>query len=139
MTRDILTIAKSEAEVKRLFNQERDITHYRRNNLRVKTMKMFMMIRIHTNKNENNFALLKENTSKDQLHLDQQDQTVYIKADLTQNFESTLQIDDEENLIIDNVKDEIDFVLKSEEKNLSHRKKREENQFLNLKRKRANN
>ncbi len=30
MTRDILTIAKNEAEVERLFNQERDITYYRR-------------------------------------------------------------------------------------------------------------
>jgi hypothetical protein len=70
MTRDILTIAENKAEVKRLFNQERDITHYRRDNLRVKTIKMFMMIRIHTNKNENNFALLKKNISKDQLHFD---------------------------------------------------------------------
>jgi hypothetical protein len=139
MTRDILTIAESQAEVKRFFNQERDITHYRRDNLRVKTMKMFMMIRMHTNKNDNNFALLKKNTSKDQLHFDQQNQTVYIEIDLIQNFESTLQIDDEENLIINNVKNEIDFVLKSEEKNLSHRKRREENQFLNLERKSVNN
>jgi hypothetical protein len=139
MTRDILTIAESEAEVKRLFNQERDITHYRRDNFRVNMMKMLMMIRMHTSKNENNFALLKENTSKDQLHFDQQDQTIYIEADLIQDFESTLQIDDEKNLIIDNVKNEIDFVLKSEEKSLSHRKRREENQFLNLKRKRVNN
>jgi hypothetical protein len=138
MTRDILTIAKNEIEVKRLFNQKRDITHYRQNNLRVKTMKMFMMIRMHINKNENNFALLKKNISKDQLHFDQQDQTIYIEADLTQNFESTLQ-SDEENLIIDNVKNEIDFVLKSEEKSLSHRKRRKENQFLNLKKKRVNN
>ncbi len=60
-----MTIAKNQAEVKRFFNQRRDITHYHRNTLRVKTMKMFMMIRMHTNKNENNFALLKENTSKD--------------------------------------------------------------------------
>jgi hypothetical protein len=70
MTRDILTIAENKAEVKRFFNQKRDITHYHRDNLRVKTMKMFMMIRMHTNKNENNFALLKENISKIQLHFD---------------------------------------------------------------------
>jgi hypothetical protein len=94
---------------------------------------------MHTNKNENNFALLKENTSKNQLHFDQQDQTIYIEIDLIQNFENTLQIDDEENLITDNVKDEIDFVLKSEKKSLSHRKRRKENQFLNLKKKRVNN
>ncbi len=37
------------------------------------------------------------------------------------------------------MKNEIDFVLKSEEKNLSHRKRKKENQFLNLKRKRVNN
>jgi hypothetical protein len=135
MTRDILTIAENEVEVKRFFNQKRDITHYRRNNLRVKTMKMFMMIRIHINKNENNSALLKKNISKDQLHFDQENQTVYIEADLIQNFENTLQIDDEENLIIDNVKDEIDFVLKSEKKSLSHRKKKRRESIFKFRKK----
>ncbi len=82
MTRDILAIAENEVEIKRLFNQDCDITHYRRENLRAKTIETFMMIRIHTNKNEKNTTLLEKDTSKNQLHLDQQNATIYIDVEL---------------------------------------------------------
>ncbi len=54
MTRDILAIAKNEVEIKGLFNQDCDIIHYRRENLRVKMIEILMMICMHTNKNEKN-------------------------------------------------------------------------------------
>ncbi len=60
----------------------------------------------------------KKNISKNQLHLDQQNTTIYIDAALNQNFESEIQLDEDEICIIENENDNIDFVLKNE-KNVS--------------------
>jgi hypothetical protein len=140
MTRDILAIAKNEAEIKRLFNQDRDITHYRRENLRVKTIETLMMIRMHTNKNEKNTTLFEKNISKNQLHFDQQNTTIYINAELNQNFESEIQLDDDEICVIENENDDVDFILRSEKDvSLQHKKRNKDNQSLDLKRKRVHN
>ena len=50
MTRDILSVSKNETDVERLFNQKRDIIHYRRIRLNAKTIKTLMMIRMHANR-----------------------------------------------------------------------------------------
>ena len=50
MIRDVLSIFKSETNVERLFNQKRDILHYRRIRLNVKTIKILMMIRMHVDR-----------------------------------------------------------------------------------------
>ena len=52
MARDVLAIPGSGAGVERLFNQGRDITHYRRARLDAKTIQTLMMIRMHAGRNE---------------------------------------------------------------------------------------
>ena len=52
MIRNILSVFENETDVKRLFNQERDIIHYRRACLNAKKIKILMMIRMHANKNK---------------------------------------------------------------------------------------
>ena len=52
MTRNILSVSRNETDVERLFNQERNIIHYRRTRLNAKTIKTLMMIRMHANKKE---------------------------------------------------------------------------------------
>ena len=52
MIRNVLTIFESETDVERLFNQKRDITHYRRIRLNAKTIQTLMMIRMHADRNE---------------------------------------------------------------------------------------
>ena len=52
MIRNVLTIFESETDVERLFNQKRDITHYRRARLNAKTIQTLMMIRMHADRNE---------------------------------------------------------------------------------------
>ena len=52
MIRNVLTIFENETDVERLFNQKRDIIHYRRIRLNAKTIQILMMIRMHADKNE---------------------------------------------------------------------------------------
>ena len=52
MIRNVLTIFESETDVERLFNQKRDIIHYRRARLNAKTIQILMMIRMHADRNE---------------------------------------------------------------------------------------
>ena len=52
MIRNVLTILESETDVERLFNQKRDIIHYRRARLNAKTIQTLMMIRMHADRNE---------------------------------------------------------------------------------------
>ena len=50
---NILSISTNDVEVKRLFNQDRDIFHYRRERLQTKTIETLMMLHMHTNRNSN--------------------------------------------------------------------------------------
>ena len=52
MIRNVLTIFENETNVERLFNQKRDIIHYRRIRLNAKTIQTLMMIRMHADRNE---------------------------------------------------------------------------------------
>ena len=52
MIRNVLTIFESETDVERLFNQKRDIIHYRRARLNAKTIQILMMIQMHADRNE---------------------------------------------------------------------------------------
>ena len=53
MIKDVLSIFENNVEVEKLFNQNRDITHYRRNRFNATTIEILMMFRMHTNKNAN--------------------------------------------------------------------------------------
>ena len=45
--RDVFSIFNSDAEIETLFNQERDIIHYRRNRFHVNTVETLMMLCMH--------------------------------------------------------------------------------------------
>ena len=48
--RDVFSIFDSDTEIEKLFNQKRDIIHYRRNRFHVSTIEILMMLRIHIEK-----------------------------------------------------------------------------------------
>ena len=59
MTKDILSIFADDADVERLLNRIRNISHYRRARFRANSIEILMMLHMHTDKNSND--LLKEN------------------------------------------------------------------------------
>ena len=68
MTRNVLSIFKSEADVERLFNQKRNIIHYRRICQNAKTIKTLITIRMHADRKKNlttEFNILNSENTKD--------------------------------------------------------------------------
>ena len=55
MIKDILSISANDVEVKRLFNQNRDIFYSRRKRLQAKIIETLMMLHMHTDRNSNDF------------------------------------------------------------------------------------
>ena len=117
MIRDVLSIFDNEAKIEKLFNQKRDIIHYRRNRFHASTIETLIMLRMHTNRH--NAILLIDITDHD-LNLnsdfdtkvktnDQRDKNIYIKASLFDAFLfSILKI---ENFIdVENQESEIDYL-----------------------------
>ncbi len=95
-----------------------------------------MMICMHINKNEKNTTLLKKIFRR----INYIYAMIYIDVELNQNFESEIQLDDDEICVIENENDDVDFVLKSKEDVSSqHEKRNKDNQSLNLRRKRVHN
>ena len=84
-----MSISENETNVKRFFNQKRDITYYRRIHLNAKTIKTLMMIRMHAHRKE------KLTTKSDTLNFENtknraknhKNFNIYLRAKLYQFFE----------------------------------------------------
>ena len=99
MIKDILSISANNVEVKRLFNQNRDIFYYRRERLQTKIIKTLMILHMYTNRNSNAMSNINDdlksndrnskNKSKNDVHY-VRDIDVFIKANL--NNESNVSV-----------------------------------------------
>ena len=104
MIKDILSISANDVEMKRLFNQDRDIFHYRRERLQTKIIKTLMMLHMHTNRNSDIMSNINDDlksndrNSKNESKNDFRDIDVFVKAKL--NNESNVSSDnDSDNLM----------------------------------------
>ena len=108
MIRNVLTIFESETNVERLFNQKRDIIHYRRIRLNAKTIQTLMMIRMHADRNEQLIILSIDSiliTKSDTLNCDdmkkrannQKNVETYVSAEHDQFSEIFVNDQNEEN------------------------------------------
>ena len=91
MIKNILLISTNDVEIKRLFNQNRDIFHYRRERLQAKTIETLMMLHIHTNRNandtdaisnRNNDSKSNDRNSKNESKNNFRDIDVFVEANL---------------------------------------------------------
>ena len=94
MIKDILSVSVSDVEIKRLFNQNRDIFHHRRERLQTKIIETLIILHIHTNRNSNNTdkilntndSKLNEQYSKNELENDHRDIDVFVETNLQDEF-----------------------------------------------------
>ena len=111
MIKDILSIFANEVEIKRLFNQDRDIFHYHRKRLQARTIETLIMLHMHTNPNSNdinaisnmnNNSKLNDRNSKNELGNDFCDIDVFVETNL--NNELNVSFDNDfDNLMEENV------------------------------------
>ena len=89
--KNILSISVNDVEVKRLFNQNRDIFHYRRKRIQTKIIKTLMILHIHKDRNSsdtdaianiNNDSKSNDRNSKDESEKDFRDIDVFVEANL---------------------------------------------------------
>ena len=108
MIRNVLTIFENETNVERLFNQKRDIIHYRRIRLNAKTIQTLMMIQMHADRNEQLIILSIDSiliTESDTLNCDdmkkrannQKNVAIYVSAEHDQFSEIFADDQNEEN------------------------------------------
>ena len=108
MIKNILLISTNDVEVKRLFNQNRDIFHYRRERLQTKIIKTLMMLHMHTDRNSDVMSNINDDlksndrNSKNESKKDFRDIDVFVKTNL--NNKSNVSFDNDfNNLIKENV------------------------------------
>ena len=86
-----LSMSVNNVEVKRLFNQNRDIFHYRRERLQTKIIETLMMLYMHTDQssndtdaisNMNNDSKSNDRNSKNELKNDFRDIDVFVETNL---------------------------------------------------------
>ena len=93
---DVFSIFDSDAKIEKLFNQERDIIHYRRNRFHASTIEILMMLRMHIEKKhtatllndiiDQNINLNNDLNTKAKTN-DQRNQKIYVEAILFNLFE----------------------------------------------------
>ena len=138
--KNILSISVNDVEVKRLFNQNRDIFHYRRERLQTKIIEILIMLHMHTDWNSsdtdaisniNNDSKLNDRNSKNESKNDFRDIDVFVKTNL--NNESNVFFDNnvdnlmKKNLNLNNANvfknNEFDDIENENSENLFVRKK----------------
>ena len=136
MIKNILSISIDDAEVKRLFNKTRNITHYRRARLRANIVETLMMFHMHTDKNSHATLNAKKNVKK--IFHSSIDE-IYIGADFSISPDLSSVKDEKKkiNLIIDEQNDEMiendEKIFSSVNRKISNSKKRSRmSQSLNV-------
>ena len=91
MIKDILSISINDVEIKRFFNQNRDIFHYRRERLQANTIETLMILHMHTGRNSNDTNAISnmnknsksnDRNSKNESKNDFRDIDVFVEANL---------------------------------------------------------
>ena len=119
LTKNVLAISISDVEIEKLFNQDRDIIHYRQNRFYAITIKMIIMLCMHTSKNSS-MILNNEKNKK----IKQQ------KIHLNENISTFSKLD--ENFFEDDNATSIEIAIKKKKKRKKKIFKNKKNKHLLL-------
>ena len=124
MTKNVLSISADDVEIKKLFNQIRNIIYYRRTRLHAITIEKLMMLRMHTEKNMN-VSFDNDDDDNDVKHYSINN--VYVKTNVfsfSELSEVNEKKNDENDVII--VNETMNVVIKNsdDEMNLMNTRKR---------------